>query len=75
MFPWKRVFVGGMSQGGAMSLYYGLSNPLILGGVISLSGYLIPSTKLTNLGLIHSLLVHGNRDAVVKEVDARKSYE
>jgi predicted esterase len=58
-----------------MSLYYALSNPLVLGGVISLSGYLIPSTKLTNLGLMHSLLVHGNRDAVVREVDARKSYD
>ena len=49
-----------------MSLNYGLESPLILGGVITLSGYLLPTTKLNNLGIIPTLLVHGNRDAVVK---------
>jgi predicted esterase len=64
-----------MSQGGAMSLYYGFSNALIIGGVICLSGYLIPGTKMLNLGVIESLLVHGKRDRVVREVDARSSYD
>ena len=44
----RRVFVGGMSQGGVMALHYGLSSNLPPGGVIALSAYLLRSTPLRN---------------------------
>ena len=36
----KRIFVGGFSQGCAMSLCYGLSSNKLLGGIIGFSGEL-----------------------------------
>lgn len=48
-----------------MALHYGLSSPFTLGGVLSLSGYLLPVTKLRNLGKTPVLLVHGSRDNVI----------
>jgi hypothetical protein len=47
--PAKRVYVGGMSQGGVMSLYFGLSADSVPAGVISFSGYLLRSASLANL--------------------------
>jgi len=36
----KRIFIGGFSQGCAMSLTYGLTSDRKLGGVIAFSGHL-----------------------------------
>lgn len=47
----KRIFVGGFSQGCAMSLVYALSGDRILGGVIGYSGHLIESFPLKNKGM------------------------
>lgn len=41
-----RIVVGGFSQGGAMSLLCGLTNERKLGGVVSLSGWLVLSSKI-----------------------------
>ncbi len=61
------MFVGGMSQGGVMSLYYGLSSDILVGGVICLSGYVLPNvTPLHNLGKLPILLVHGSSDTVIR---------
>jgi tetratricopeptide (TPR) repeat protein len=45
--------MGGMSQGGVMSLYFGLSSLPAPGGVISLSGYLLRSASLNNLASLY----------------------
>ena len=44
--PAERIFLGGFSQGGAMSLYSGLRQARTLAGVFSLSGYLPASASL-----------------------------
>jgi predicted esterase len=54
-----------MSQGGAMSLYYALSSPYLLGGAIALSSYLLPLTPLQNMGKIPLFLIHGDKDTTV----------
>jgi predicted esterase len=64
-----------MSQGGVMSLYYGLSAAVSPAGIICFSGYSLKSTPLVNLGKLPCLIVHGNRDTTIKEVDARTSYK
>ena len=71
----KRIFVGGMSQGGVMSLYYSLSSSILVGGVICLSGYVLPSiTPLRNIGNLPMLLIHGSNDTVIRESEAKNSY-
>jgi len=57
--PYKRIYVGGVSQGGVLSLQYSLSSKQTLAGAISLSGYLLKSTKLHNFGKMPLFLVHG----------------
>lgn len=71
----KRVYVGGMSQGGVMSLYFGLSAPTPPAGVICFSGYLLRSASIANLPSLPLLLVHGHRDGTIREVEARQSYK
>jgi len=39
--PPERIMLGGFSQGGAMSIYAGLSCPHKLGGIFALSAYLV----------------------------------
>ena len=63
-----------MSQGGVMALHYGLSSAAVLGGVVSLSGYLLKSTPMTNLHSIPIFLMHGERDTTIRESDAKNSY-
>lgn len=57
--PVHRVFVGGFSQGGVMAMHYALSSPTIPAGVISLSGYMLRSTPLTNHKKFPALIMHG----------------
>jgi predicted esterase len=54
------VYIGGFSQGCAMSLYYGLQCTNPIAGIVGFSGYLFESTKLTNLGKTSILLNHGD---------------
>jgi predicted esterase len=55
-----------MSQGGVMSLYFGLSAHSVPAGVISFSGYLLRSASLANLAELPMLLVHGHRDGTIR---------
>lgn len=66
--------MGGMSQGGVMSLHYTLSLPRLLGGAIALSAYTLPITRMRNLGHLPLLLVHGTNDSVILEMEAKNSY-
>jgi phospholipase/carboxylesterase len=50
----KRIFVGGFSQGCAMSLAYALTGPRLVGGVVGFSGHLFESLDLKNKGTLFS---------------------
>lgn len=58
--------MGGMSQGGVMSLYFGLSASSPPAGVICFSGYLLRSAPTANLLSLPLLLVHGHRDGTIR---------
>lgn len=47
--PSERIVLGGFSQGGAMSLFAGVTSPVKLGGIIGLSSYLLLPEKIKNL--------------------------
>eukprot|EP00695_Tsukubamonas_globosa_P000343 TRINITY_DN1250_c0_g1_i1.p1 TRINITY_DN1250_c0_g1~~TRINITY_DN1250_c0_g1_i1.p1 ORF type:complete len:221 (+),score=55.21 TRINITY_DN1250_c0_g1_i1:60-722(+) len=69
--PSNRIVLAGFSQGGAMSLYTGLTNSKKLGGILSLSGYL-PLSKTFPAALSEAnkdtplLMCHGDADPVVR---------
>lgn len=63
--PYHRIYVGGFSQGCAMSLYYGLQCANPIAGVVGFSGYLFQSIKLTNLDKTPILLNHGSLDSMI----------
>lgn len=46
----RRVFIGGFSQGCAMSLGYGLTSARLLGGVVGFSGHLFEGLEFRNVG-------------------------
>lgn len=50
---YKRIFVGGFSQGCALSLLYALTSDKLLGGVIGYSGHAFRSFDLKNKGMIY----------------------
>lgn len=73
--PYKRVFVGGFSQGCAMSLYYGFQCLEPIGGIIGYSGHLFQSTPLKNLGKTPIILFHGLDDPLLREQISKLSYK
>jgi len=44
--PSNRIFLGGFSMGAALAIYAGLTNPNTLGGIVSLSGFLLCRNEL-----------------------------
>jgi predicted esterase len=65
--PASRIILGGFSQGGALSLYTGLMGTHLLGGIVSLSGYL-PIRKTITWPTVQKpplLQCHGDADSVV----------
>jgi len=73
----KNIFIGGFSQGSAMSLYFALNCNTNLGGVICMSGYAFKFLNLeeNKTKQPHILTFHGNIDPVIPEKNARQSYE
>lgn len=70
--PAERIVLGGFSQGGAMSLFSGLTAKVKLGGIIALSSYLLLSLKIAELLPTPNLnketpifMAHGDQDAIV----------
>ncbi|CEG40668.1 acylprotein thioesterase [Plasmopara halstedii] len=67
--PLSRIVLGGFSQGAALSLFSGYQTKKVLGGIISMSGYLpryasfqvAPETANVPL-----LMCHGEQDQVVR---------
>jgi len=71
--PSERVVLGGFSQGGAMSILSGITNPTKLGGIFGLSTYLLLEGKVKSMIPADSpnqktpiFMGHGTADQVVK---------
>jgi len=65
--PASRIILSGFSQGGSLSLYTGLTGPVTLAGIVSLSGYLPISTTISweDVKKPKILQCHGDADSVV----------
>lgn len=70
--PAERIVLGGFSQGGAMSLFSGLTSKVKLGGIVALSSYLLLSLKFAELLPTPNVnkdtplfMAHGDQDVVV----------
>ncbi|KIX10299.1 uncharacterized protein Z518_01381 [Rhinocladiella mackenziei CBS 650.93] len=72
--PSNRIILGGFSQGGAMSIFTGVTTPYKLGGVFGLSCYLLMGDKIKDLAKEAQdankdtpfFMGHGDADEVVK---------
>ncbi|KAK5733996.1 hypothetical protein LTR17_009267 [Elasticomyces elasticus] len=71
--PTERIVLGGFSQGGAMSLMAGITNPTKLGGIFGLSCYLLLKDKVQSMVPADSpnkatpiFMGHGDADQVVR---------
>ncbi|KAJ9500292.1 hypothetical protein H2202_004087 [Exophiala xenobiotica] len=72
--PSNRIVLGGFSQGGAMSIFTGVTTPHKLGGVFGLSCYLVLADKVKEFAKEANevnrdtpfFMGHGDRDEVVK---------
>lgn len=75
--PREQIFLGGFSQGAAVSLYTGLRLTKPLGGVIAFSGY-VPvahkvSTEITSAGRATPIfMAHGEFDPVINPLIAER---
>ncbi|KAH9062742.1 Phospholipase/carboxylesterase/thioesterase [Lactarius vividus] len=75
-----QIVVGGFSQGAAMSLLCGLANERQLGGVVSLSGWLVLRNKIKAMCSSHAtsnpiFWGHGTADPLVKFALGRDSVD
>lgn len=80
--PAERIVLGGFSQGGAMSLFTGLTTKFKLAGIVGMSSYLPLDTKLpeflreSNVNQKTPILMcHGTVDIVVPTQVGKGSYE
>ena len=78
--PHERIILGGFSQGGALSLYAGLTYPRKLAGIIALSCWLplhkdFPNAMSAANKSTPILQCHGKEDFVVPHVWGRESHE
>ncbi|KEF61944.1 uncharacterized protein A1O9_03516 [Exophiala aquamarina CBS 119918] len=72
--PSNRIILGGFSQGGAMSLFTGITTPHKLGGIFGLSCYLVLGDKIKDFAKEASeankdtpiFMGHGDSDPLVK---------
>jgi len=71
---YKRLFVGGFSQGCCMAIHIGLSHKETLGGIIGCSGLLFPFTELKNKET-PMFLYHGAQDPVISADISTESYQ
>ena len=69
-----KVFLGGFSQGAALSLFTGLSTNHEISGIIALSGYLPKGIKLSGLKNPPIIAIHGEGDDIIALDIAKNSY-
>lgn len=73
---YKKIFIGGFSQGCCMALYVFMSFKESLGGVIGLSGLLFPFIELNeNRKDVPIMLAHGKWDSVIPYQLSQESYQ
>ena len=82
--PSNRIILGGFSQGGAMSIFTGVTTPHKLAGVVGLSCYLVMGNKVAQLAKEEAKEVnkdtpffmgHGDSDEVVQYTWGEKTAE
>jgi lysophospholipase I len=80
--PSDRIVLGGFSQGGATSIFAGLTAPFKLAGIVGLSAYLLLSLKFKDLlpKPEHNketpiFMGHGDEDPVVRHELGKFSYD
>ncbi|KAL2136401.1 hypothetical protein VTI74DRAFT_3835 [Chaetomium olivicolor] len=80
--PADRIVIGGFSQGGAMSIFSGLTAKVKLAGIVALSSYLLLSLKFAELvpkpefnKQTPIFMAHGDSDPVVNTELGKKSYD
>ena len=69
-----KVFIGGFSQGAALSLFTGLSSNLEISGIIALSGYLPKNIKYSSPKHPPIIAIHGEGDDIIAVDIAKNSY-
>ena len=69
-----KVFLGGFSQGAALSLFTGLSSEYEISGIIALSGYLPKNLDHPNFKVLPIIAIHGERDDIIDIDIAKNSY-
>ena len=69
-----KVFIGGFSQGAALSLFTGLSSNLKISGIIALSGYLPKNIKHSGPEDPPIIAIHGEGDDIITLNIAKNSY-
>ena len=70
-----KVFIGGFSQGAALSLFTGLSSKQAISGIISLSGYLPKNINQLDPKETPIIAIHGEGDDIIGIDIAKKSYK
>ena len=69
-----KVFLGGFSQGAALSLFTGLTTNHKISGIIALSGYLPNNIKHSGPKDPPIIAIHGEEDDIIGVDIAKKSY-
>ena len=70
---YENIYVGGFSQGACISLLVGLTFGHLLGGVISLSGYLFPEIEIREENKDLNIFVgHGENDNVISYLTSKE---
>ena len=69
-----KIFLGGFSQGAALSLYTGLSSNFKIDGIVALSGYLPRIMHIKNVDETPIIAIHGDGDDIININLAKKSY-
>lgn len=73
---YNKIFLGGFSQGAAMTLHIGLNQGFTLGGLIVFSGFMFPFTKTgKDKKNVPILICHGQYDPLIQEKQAKTSYQ
>ncbi|KAK3905024.1 acyl-protein thioesterase [Staphylotrichum tortipilum] len=80
--PADRIVIGGFSQGGAMSIFSGLTAKVKLAGIVAMSSYLLLSLKFADLVPKPEFnkdtpifMAHGDMDPVVHTALGKKSFD
>jgi predicted esterase len=72
----KRLYLGGFSQGAALSLSMGLCNDLSCEGIIAISGYVPSAKEMTILNRDAEIYIaHGNNDTTISIDTHNRSVE